>query len=201
MLLITSGIPGFYTYYALSSKNTIYFNTDNKNIILSFFSIISILIFLLILSLFSGINNVNDLFENLTFTKISLSLIVTSLIVVLLTELVYPLLLDLYNTSTNISRTRKNISSTDTLPIHIKRYENENYQIIVFIKDFENNLIDSGLLTSYSRKQNRNIIIQSLDKKTMNFMLDNVEDNDTYIDFENNVKLEYKYVPTIMFQS
>lgn len=201
LLLITSGIPGFYTYYALSSKNVIYFNTDNKNIILGFFSIISILIFLLILSLFSGINNVKELFESLTFTKISLSLIATTIIVVLLTELVYPILLEIYNTLTNVSRTRKNLSSTDTLPIHIKRYENENYQIIVFIKDFENNLIDSGLLTSYSRKQNRNIIIQSLDEKALNFMLDYVEDEDTYIDFENNVKLEYKYVPTIKIKS
>ena len=83
LLLITSGIPGFYTYYSLSNKNTIYYDSDNKNIILSFFSIISILIFILILSLFSNINNVNELFTHLTFTKLLLALAASVFIVAL----------------------------------------------------------------------------------------------------------------------
>lgn len=196
LLLITSGIPGFYTYYSLSSKNIVYFDNDNKNIILSFFSAISVLIFLLVLSLFSGINNVNELLNNLSFTKIILALLASIVLVVILTEIIYPLLLDIYNRFINTTRNRNGLSKTNTLPIHIKRYENEKYQIVIFIKDFKNNLIDSGLLTSYSRKQNRNIIIQNLDEQSMSFMLENVEYNDTYIDFENNIKLEYNYVPT-----
>ncbi|PTG69530.1 hypothetical protein BU676_07290, partial [Staphylococcus chromogenes] len=80
LLLITTGIPGFYTYYSLSNKNLVFFNSDNKKVILIFFSIVSVFIFILILSLFSGINNVNELFQNLTFTKILLSLIVSLLL-------------------------------------------------------------------------------------------------------------------------
>ncbi|UXS37835.1 hypothetical protein MUA34_05415 [Staphylococcus delphini] len=196
LLLITSGIPGFYTYYSLSSKNIVYFDNDNKNIILSFFSTISVLIFLLVLSLFSGINNVNELLNYLSFTKIILALLASIILVVILTEMIYPLLLDVYNRFINTTRNSNGLSKTNTLPMHIKRYEDEKYQIVIFIKDFENNLIDSGLLTSYSRKQNRNIIIQNLDEQSMRFMLENVENNDTYIDFENNIKLEYYYVPT-----
>ncbi|PTG77159.1 hypothetical protein BU667_11660, partial [Staphylococcus chromogenes] len=56
LLLITTGIPGFYTYYSLSNKNLVFFNSDNKKVILIFFSIVSVFIFILILSLFSGIN-------------------------------------------------------------------------------------------------------------------------------------------------
>lgn len=193
LLLITSGIPGFYTYYSLSSKNIIYYNSDNKNVILSFFSIISILIFLLILSLFSGINNVNELFNNLSFTKISLSLFSSIILVVLLTEIIYPLLLDIYNRFINTNRARKNLSLTNTLPIHIKRYENDKYMIYVIIKEMDNSIIDEGIIESFSKKSNRNIIISREYSELKDEIIKTSEYSEVYIDFENRVKLDYYF--------
>lgn len=193
LLLITSGIPGFYTYYSLSSKNVIYFNSDNKNVILSFFSIISILIFLLILSLFSGINNVNELFNNLTFTKILLSLVVSIIVVIILTEIIYPLTLEIYNEYLNIGRSKKKLSSTNTLPMHIKRYENDNFMIYVIIKEMDNSIIDEGIIESFSKKSNRNIIINREYQKIKNEIIETSEYSEVYIDFENRVKLDYYF--------
>ncbi|NWK84556.1 hypothetical protein HYE69_07010 [Staphylococcus sp. GSSP0090] len=193
LLLITSGIPGFYTYYSLSSKNIIYYNSDNKNVILSFFSIISILIFLLILSLFSGINNVNELLNNLSFTKISLSLFSSIILVILLTEIIYPLLLDIYNRFINTNRARKNLSLTNTLPIHIKRYENDKYMIYVIIKEMDNSIIDEGIIESFSKKSNRNIIISREYSELKDEIIKTSEFSEVYIDFENRVKLDYYF--------
>ncbi|SCU51913.1 Uncharacterised protein [Mammaliicoccus lentus] len=194
LLLITSGIPGFYTYYALSSKNIIYFNTDNKNVILSFFSIISILIFLLILSLFSGINSVNNLFENLTFTIISLSLIVSSVIVMLLTEIAYPLLLNFYNYFNNKDRAKSGLNNTESLPIHLSRYEDSNYKMFIIVKTFEGVFIEMGFLDDYSRKSNRNILLNTRFNDNYYSFIDLSNKKDCFIDFENNVKLEYYYI-------
>lgn len=101
LLIITTGIPGFYTYYALSNKNLVYFNSDNKKVILTFFSVVSVFIFLLTLSLFSGQNNVNQLFQKLTFTKTLSALIVSILIIIILTEFVYTKIIEIYNIFSN----------------------------------------------------------------------------------------------------
>lgn len=192
LLLITSGIPGFYTYYSLSSKNIVYFDNDNKNIILSFFSAISVLIFLLVLSLFSGINNVNELLNNLSFTKIILALLASILLVVILTEIIYPLLLDIYNRFINTTRSRNGLSKTNTLPIHIKRYENEAEQIYVVIKNFDNTIIEDGIIKSYSKKDDRNLILQPLDEK-YKIPVKSEGRLEKFIDFENQVILEYYF--------
>lgn len=194
LLLITSGIPGFYTYYALSSKNIIYFNTDNKNIILGFFSIISILIFLLILSLFSGINNVNDLFENLIFTKIILALIVSIIIVVILSEAVYPTLLNFYNYFNNNERARTGLNNTEALPIHLSRYENSNYKIYVVIKSFSNDFIEKGFIDEYSRKDNQNLLLDPRFNNESESIIKIADKTEIYIDFENGIKLDYHFI-------
>ncbi|MFO8224045.1 hypothetical protein R6J34_12965, partial [Staphylococcus aureus] len=104
LLIITTGIPGFYTYYALSNKNLVYFDSDNKKVILAFFSVVSVFIFLLTLSLFSGQNNVNQLFQKLTFTKTLSALIVSILIIIILTEIVYTKIIEIYNIFSNHNR-------------------------------------------------------------------------------------------------
>lgn len=194
LLLITSGIPGFYTYYALSNKNVVYFNSDNKNIILSLFSIISIFIFLLILSLFSGVNNVNELFNQLTFIKILLSLIVSVLIIIVLTEFIYTSCIKAYNKLNNQSRENTGLNNTESLPIHLTKYENSNYKMFITVKDFSNNLIERGFLDNYSRKNNRNIILDTRENDNYENFLKLSTYQDSYIDFENGVKLEYLYI-------
>ncbi|PTF97548.1 hypothetical protein, partial [Staphylococcus chromogenes] len=131
LLLITTGIPGFYTYYSLSNKNLVFFNSDNKKVILIFFSIVSVFIFILILSLFSGINNVNELFQNLTFTKILLSLIVSLLLTIALTEFVYPNVVKFYNILNNHNRENIGLNRTETLPIHLLKYEDSKYRMFI----------------------------------------------------------------------
>lgn len=194
LLLITSGIPGFYTYYSLSNKNTIYYNSDNKNIILSFFSIISILIFILILSLFSNINNVNELFTHLTFTKILLALTASVFIIVILTEIIYPLLFDLYNSFLNLDRNRHNLSKASTMPIHLSRYEDENHQIFVEIKTFDGSNIDDGVIKSYSRKSNRNLILQPIEEKYKIPLKTECLKTEKFIDFENQIIIYYYFL-------
>lgn len=191
LLLITSGIPGFYTYYALSNKNIIYFNSDNKNVILGLFSIISILIFLLILSLFSGINNVQSLFENLLFTKICLALVTTIIITVFLTELIYPIIYLTYYNLMNMNRNNNSLSKTGILPIHINIYENSSNLVYVIVKNFSNEVISQGFLKDYSRKQNRNILLDQDFIDEFDSIKGAAKERFVYIDFENECKLIY----------
>lgn len=193
LLLITSGIPGFYTYYSLSNKNKIYLNTDNKNIILSFFSITSILIFLLILSLFSGINNVTNLVSNLLFTNIILSLIVSIVIVVILTELIYPKSLDIYNYLNNYDRAKSGLNKTGELPIHLSRYEDNQWKMFIIVKTFDNSIVEMGFLDNYSRKNNRNILLDTRFNDKLPNLIEASSKKETYVDFDYNVKLEYYY--------
>lgn len=193
LLLITSGIPGFYTYYSLSNKNIIYFDSDNKNVILSFFSIISILIFLLLISLFSGINNVTELINNLTFTKVFLSLITSIIIVIVSTEIIYPKVLSLYNHFNDIDRNKAGLNNTEGLPIHLSIYENKQWKIFIIVKDFENNIIEKGFLDNYSRKGNRNILLDTRFNDKSSNLIEASSKKETYVDFDNNVKLEYYY--------
>lgn len=193
LLLITSGIPGFYTYYSLSNKNKIYFDSDNKNVILSFFSTISIMIFLFLISLFSGINNVTELINNLTFTKIFLSLITSIIIVVILTEFAYPKVLNFYNNLNNIDRNKEGLNDTEKLPIHLSIYENKQWKLFIIVKDFENNIIEKGFLDNYSRKGNRNILLDTRFNDKSSNLIEASSKKEIYVDFENNVKLEYYY--------
>ncbi|MBV5138468.1 hypothetical protein [Staphylococcus chromogenes] len=194
LLLITTGIPGFYTYYSLSNKNLVFFNSDNKKVILIFFSIVSVFIFILILSLFSGINNVNELFQNLTFTKILLSLIVSLLLTIALTEFVYPNVVKFYNIFNNHNRENIGLNRTETLPIHLLKYEDSKYRMFITVKDFEDNIIERGFLDNYSRKSNRNILLDTRFNDNYENFKKLSEYKDSYLDFENQVKLEYLYI-------
>ncbi|HIA6803783.1 TPA: hypothetical protein ACWRO8_002897, partial [Staphylococcus aureus] len=150
LLIITTGIPGFYTYYALSNKNLVYFNSDNKKVILAFFSVVSVFIFLLTLSLFSGQNNVNQLFQKLTFTKTLSALIVSILIIIILTEFVYTKIIEIYNIFSNHNRKSNNLKKVETLPVHLLKYEDNKYKMFITVKDFEGNIIEKGFLDNYS---------------------------------------------------
>lgn len=199
ILLITMGIPGFYTYYSLSNKNIVYFNSDNKKVILSFFSIVSVFIFLLIISLFSGINNMNELFQNLTFTKILLSLIVSILLTIVLTEFVYTNIMRFYNLFNNHNRENIGLNRTETLPIHLLKYEDNRYRMFVTVKDIEGNIIEKGFLNNYSRKHNRNILLDTRHNDDYDHFKKVSQYEDSYIDFENQVKLEYLYIDKAIF--
>ncbi|MCO4339720.1 hypothetical protein MTQ92_11615 [Staphylococcus agnetis] len=194
LLLITTGIPGFYTYFSLSNKNLVYFNSDNKRVILSFFSIVSIFLFLLILSLFSGINNVNELFQNLTFTKLLLSLIVSILLTIVLTEFVYTNAMKFYNLFNNHNRENIGLNRTETLPVHLLKYEDNRYKMFITVKDFNGNIIEKGFLDNYSRKHNRNILLDTRFNDNYENFKKLSEYKDSYLDFENQVKLEYLYI-------
>lgn len=194
LLLITTGIPGFYTYYALSNKNLVYFDSDNKKVILAFFSVVSVFIFLLTLSLFSGQNNVNQLFQELTFTKTLSSLIVSISIIIVLTELLYTKIIEVYNYFSNNNRKSSNLKITETLPVHLLKYEDNRYKMFITVKDFEGNVIEKGFLDNYSRKHNRNILLDTRFNDNYEHFLKLSEYKDSYLDFENQVKLEYLYI-------
>ncbi|HCD3411564.1 TPA: hypothetical protein U5W49_000399 [Staphylococcus aureus] len=194
LLIITTGIPGFYTYYALSNKNLVYFDSDNKKVILAFFSVVSVFIFLLTLSLFSGQNNVNQLFQELTFTKTLSSLIVSISIIIVLTELLYTKIIEVYNYFSNNNRKSSNLKITETLPVHLLKYEDNRYKMFITVKDFEGNVIEKGFLDNYSRKHNRNILLDTRFNDDYEHFLKLSEYKDSYLDFENQVKLEYLYI-------
>ncbi|CRI11693.1 TPA: hypothetical protein OWU47_002485 [Staphylococcus aureus] len=194
LLIITTGIPGFYTYYALSNKNLVYFDSDNKKVILAFFSVVSVFIFLLTLSLFSGQNNVNQLFQELTFTKTLSSLIVSISIIIVLTELLYTKIIEVYNYFSNNNRKSSNLKITETLPVHLLKYEDNRYKMFITVKDFEGNVIEKGFLDNYSRKHNRNILLDTRFNDDYEHFLKLSEYKDSYLGFENQVKLEYLYI-------
>ncbi|HDA1660292.1 TPA: hypothetical protein O4344_001367 [Staphylococcus aureus] len=194
LLIITTGIPGFYTYYALSNKNLVYFNSDNKKVILAFFSVVSVFIFLLTLSLFSGQNNVNQLFQKLTFTKTLSALIVSILIIIILTEFAYTKIIEIYNTFSNHNRKSNNLKKVETLPVHLLKYEDNKYKMFITVKDFEGNIIEKGFLDNYSRKHNRNILLDTRFNANYEDFKKLSEYKDSYLDFENQVKLEYLYI-------
>ncbi|HCX0699503.1 TPA: hypothetical protein OYZ38_000972 [Staphylococcus aureus] len=194
LLIITTGIPGFYTYYALSNKNLVYFNSDNKKVVLAFFSVVSVFIFLLTLSLFSGQNNVNQLFQKLTFTKTLSALIVSILIIIILTEFVYTKIIEIYNIFSNHNRKSNNLKKVETLPVHLLKYEDNKYKMFITVKDFEGNIIEKGFLDNYSRKHNRNILLDTRFNANYEAFKTLSEYNDSYLDFENKVKLEYLYI-------
>lgn len=194
LLIITTGIPGFYTYYALSNKNLVYFDSDNKKVILAFFSVVSVFIFLLTLSLFSGQNNVNQLFQELTFTKTLSSLIVSISIIIVLTELLYTKIVEVYNYFSNNNRKSSNLKITETLPVHLLKYEDNRYKMFITVKDFEGNVIEKGFLDNYSRKHNRNILLDTRFNDDYEHFLKLSEYKDSYLGFENQVKLEYLYI-------
>ncbi|HDT6324775.1 TPA: hypothetical protein QFY82_001018 [Staphylococcus aureus] len=194
LLIITTGIPGFYTYYALSNKNLVYFDSDNKKVILAFFSVVSVFIFLLTLSLFSGQNNVNQLFQKLTFTKTLSALIVSILIIIMLTEFAYTKIIEIYNTFSNHNRKSNNFKKVETLPVHLLKYEDNKYKMFITVKDFEGNIIEKGFLDNYSRKHNRNILLDTRFNANYEDFKKLSEYKDSYLDFENQVKLEYLYI-------
>ncbi|HHO6115614.1 TPA: hypothetical protein ACRVLM_002226 [Staphylococcus aureus] len=194
LLIITTGIPGFYTYYALSNKNLVYFDSDNKKVILAFFSVVSVFIFLLTLSLFSGQNNVNQLFQKLTFTKTLSALIVSILIIIILTEFAYTKIIEIYNTFSNHNRKSNNLKKVETLPVHLLKYEDNKYKMFITVKDFEGNIIEKGFLDNYSRKHNRNILLDTRFNANYEDFKKLSEYKDSYLDFENQVKLEYLYI-------
>ncbi|HCV8454931.1 TPA: hypothetical protein OWU07_001248 [Staphylococcus aureus] len=194
LLIITTGIPGFYTYYALSNKNLVYFDSDNKKVILAFFSVVSVFIFLLTVSLFSGQNNVNQLFQELTFTKTLSSLIVSISIIIVLTELLYTKIIEVYNYFSNNNRKSSNLKITETLPVHLLKYEDNRYKMFITVKDFEGNVIEKGFLDNYSRKHNRNILLDTRFNDDYEHFLKLSEYKDSYLGFENQVKLEYLYI-------
>lgn len=194
LLIITTGIPGFYTYYALSNKNLVYFDSDNKKVILAFFSVVSVFIFLLTLSLFSGQNNVNQLFQKLTFTKTLSALIVSILIIIILTEFAYTKIIEIYNTFSNHNRKSINLKKVETLPVHLLKYEDNKYKMFITVKDFEGNIIEKGFLDNYSRKHNRNILLDTRFNANYEDFKKLSEYKDSYLDFENQVKLEYLYI-------
>ncbi|HGO3895732.1 TPA: hypothetical protein ACK08K_002237 [Staphylococcus aureus] len=194
LLIITTGIPGFYTYYALSNKNLVYFDSDTKKVILAFFSVVSVFIFLLTLSLFSGQNNVNQLFQKLTFTKTLSALIVSILIIIILTEFVYTKIIEIYNTFSNHNRKSNNLKKVETLPVHLLKYEDNKYKMFITVKDFEGNIIEKGFLDNYSRKHNRNILLDTRFNANYEDFKKLSEYKDSYLDFENQVKLEYLYI-------
>ncbi|HHW5085950.1 TPA: hypothetical protein ACU2IW_002723 [Staphylococcus aureus] len=171
-----------------------YFDSDNKKVILAFFSVVSVFIFLLALSLFSGQNNVNQLFQKLTFTKTLSALIVSILIIIILTEFAYTKIIEIYNTFSNHNRKSNNLKKVETLPVHLLKYEDNKYKMFITVKDFEGNIIEKGFLDNYSRKHNRNILLDTRFNANYEDFKKMSEYNDSYLDFENHVKLEYLYI-------
>ncbi|UXS76323.1 hypothetical protein [Staphylococcus chromogenes] len=136
----------------------------------------------------------NELFQNLTFTKILLSLIVSLLLTIALTEFVYPNVVKFYNIFNNYNRENIGLNRTETLPIHLLKYEDSKYRMFITVKDFEDNIIERGFLDNYSRKSNRNILLDTRFNDNYENFQKLSEYKDSYLDFENQVKLEYLYI-------
>ncbi|PTF96689.1 hypothetical protein BU667_08475 [Staphylococcus chromogenes] len=66
--------------------------------------------------------------------------------------------------------------------------------MFITVKDFEDNIIERGFLDNYSRKSNRNILLDTRFNDNYENFQKLSEYKDSYLDFENQVKLEYLYI-------
>ncbi|PTG67886.1 hypothetical protein BU676_11305 [Staphylococcus chromogenes] len=66
--------------------------------------------------------------------------------------------------------------------------------MFITVKDFEDNIIERGFLDNYSRKSNRNILLDTRFNDNYENFKKLSEYKDSYLDFENQVKLEYLYI-------
>ncbi|MFB2160712.1 hypothetical protein ACEY6A_04575 [Staphylococcus aureus] len=100
----------------------------------------------------------------------------------------------MYNYFSNNNRKSSNLKITETLPVHLLKYEDNRYKMFITVKDFEGNVIEKGFLDNYSRKHNRNILLDTRFNDDYEHFLKLSEYKDSYLGFENQVKLEYLYI-------
>ncbi|HHW5372723.1 TPA: hypothetical protein ACU2FN_002374 [Staphylococcus aureus] len=122
------------------------------------------------------------------------ALIVSILIIIILTEFAYTKIIEIYNTFSNHNRKSNNLKKVETLPVHLLKYEDNKYKMFITVKDFEGNIIEKGFLDNYSRIHNRNILLDTRFNANYEDFKKLSEYNDSYLDFENQVKLEYLYI-------
>lgn len=143
--LITAGGLGFINLLILMRIDKINFSSNNKEdkaICLIFFSIVNYGLFLLMLEIFKFLSINKSI-------QIPLSIISVIIISILLTFFVIPPLSNLFSKSINNQRKKEQLSIYDSRPIKKIAF---NFKInkAIYIFDFENNLISSGMSGYFS---------------------------------------------------
>ncbi|WP_414055236.1 hypothetical protein [Macrococcus equi] len=167
IFLLSSGIMGLYTYINLSRLSILgNENEETKKLYLSMFSVITMLIFVLVFSIYNKEYNLSKLFTNINIFSILISLFWTIILVWLLNNFIYPLIIKMFRKSTNNDRNVLGKSKiVDELLIDTVL---DNNKFINYVELFKSNddhtLIEKGLLKNYEidKENNINVLIESV---------------------------------------
>lgn len=143
--LITSGVLGFMSYMLLNKMGKIY-SSDNveKTLSITFLSFVNFIVFWILILIFN------------TFINILEVVILFGIIATIIFSIIYPFLIkkDVFiklNEYINNSRTKYGYSIQHSQPVRELVFDN-NKKTIIYIFDFEYNLINCGYVANINTK-------------------------------------------------
>lgn len=196
IFLLSSGIMGLYTYINLSRLSLLgNENEETKKLYLSMFSVITMLLFVLIFSIYNHEYNLTKLFKNINIFSILISLFWTIILVWFLNNFIYPLSIKMFRKSTNYDRNVLGKSKiVDELLIDTVLDNNKFINYVELFKSNEDHtLIEKGLLKNYEidKENNVNVLIESVNlKKEKPGVSDRIDSTLTYYSSKNDMILK-----------
>lgn len=144
-LLITSGVIGFLSFALLIKMGKIH-TSDNveKTLTITFLSFINFIIFWIVILLISSI------ISNLEIAFL-ISMIITLIISIVYPFLISKKLLIVINNYINNNRTQSGYSVQHSQPVRDLAFDNNN-QTIIYIFDFEKNMMNCGYISYINTK-------------------------------------------------
>lgn len=198
--IVATGIPGFFSYVYLSKLGILTYTKDNKDekvIVLSIFSFLNMGIAYIV---YYGINK-DFPFKEIKISEIILLFFISLIVSIIMTIVVYPFCINIMNKHIQKYQVKKGIANRSAKTVYELVFfpEDKKYPF-VYIFDFENNFIESGLVYRLSGIDEKlNISITNTtgyvnETVTINEVLGTFEecDNDKaemIIDVENKLKL------------
>lgn len=193
IVLFSSGVLGIYTYFSLSNKNIVKYNVEDRRYVYLFFALINILIFVSILALFNNVNQVTELLDRITFTRLYLAIIVSAVIIFFLSEFAFPKCFEIYRYLINALRSSKNLTIQNHLPLKQMYFEDTTQFIFLVLTDFEDNVIESGYLIDFTNDEtDQNIVLDK--EKDYEIIIEKADDYKVLIDFDSNIKYNMYFI-------
>ncbi|MEY8560150.1 hypothetical protein AALF85_05575 [Jeotgalicoccus halotolerans] len=196
VFLLSSGLPGLYSYIHLSSLSVIG-EEDSlmKKLYLTTFSFVSVLFFTLIYALLSWSFEVNTLFDSINLWRVLASLVITLIIVYVFNTYIYRKIINVFRKNINKIRNEKGFTKSIQMSPINKILDDENNIIYIERIDNETNEVySSGTLKYYSIDNNQNLIIVLKEQnKRLDINKDDIKKNIVekilYFDAGNSINL------------
>lgn len=133
ILLLTSGIPGLYTYISLDRRSILGNVTEDiRKVYLSAFSLISALIFFIVFTVVKGEDNLSDLLNNITVTQLVISFMISLGIIIIFNLFLFPKTIKLYRTLSNDIRNSEGKNSL--IDQHLSGFVFDDNKFLTYIE-------------------------------------------------------------------